>query len=122
MRHNSYAAKYVTVPVVQPWSPCLAVILCSVVYKVVDTRELSIVGSITVSAACMLCFLVFRVQVITVVLGTIIGLSDFLLTSLVSLERACEMEMHLRTPITSYNLCQPLARCQIRHCHDIRVT
>ncbi|XP_077532265.1 monocarboxylate transporter 12-like isoform X2 [Haemaphysalis longicornis] len=52
------------------------IILCSVVYKVVDTRELSIVGSVTVSAACMLCFLVFRVQVITVVLGTIIGIGQ----------------------------------------------
>lgn len=52
------------------------IILCSVVYKVVDTRELSLVGSVTVSAACMLCFLVFRVQVITVVLGTIIGIGQ----------------------------------------------
>ncbi|KAK8785635.1 hypothetical protein V5799_008000, partial [Amblyomma americanum] len=38
------------------------IIVCSVVYKVVDTRELSIIGSLTVSGACMLCFLVFRVQ------------------------------------------------------------
>lgn len=52
------------------------IIVCSVVYKVVDTRELSIIGSLTVSGACMLCFLVFRVQVITVVLGTIIGIGQ----------------------------------------------
>lgn len=52
------------------------VIICSFLYKVLDTRPISLVGSTLIAGTCIFCFLVFEVQVITVVLGTVIGIGQ----------------------------------------------
>ncbi|XP_022662107.1 monocarboxylate transporter 7-like isoform X1 [Varroa destructor] len=52
------------------------VILCSILYRYVDTRPISAMGVLLVAFGFLLCCLVYHVTVVTIVLGVVVGLGQ----------------------------------------------
>lgn len=51
-------------------------ILCSILYRYVDTRPISAMGVLLVAFGFLLCCLVYHVTVVTIVLGVVVGLGQ----------------------------------------------